>query len=108
MGDLESTIRKIIDEEIERKLEEKLPEIIRALGIKESEPKADGYVDAEAVARMLGCDLSSPEKVRKAKKRVYNLAAQKLIPSVRLSERSIVFDPAKIREYLKTKSQEAA
>jgi len=108
MSELESVIRKMVDERVEKALEEKLPEIIRALGIKEAEPASDGYVDAEAVARLLGCDLSSREKVRKAKKRVYNLAAQKLIPSVRLSERSIVFDPAKIREYLKTKSQEAA
>jgi hypothetical protein len=104
----EDELQRIIDERVERKLEEKIPEIIRALGIKEAEPETGGYVDALEVARMLGRDLSSPENIRKAKKYVYNLAAQKLIPSIRLSERSVVFDPAKIREHLKAKEQQAA
>jgi hypothetical protein len=108
MSEIESLIQKIVDERVERKLEEKIPEIIRALGIREAEPETGGYVDAEEVARILGRDLSSPENIRKAKKYVYNLASQKLIPSIRLSERSIVFDPVKIREYLKTKEQQAA
>jgi hypothetical protein len=108
MSDLEKSIRKMIDEEVDRKLEEKLPEIIRALGIKEAEPGSDGYVDAEAVARLLGCDLSSPENIRKAKKHVYNLAAQKRLPSVRISERNIKFDLAQVREFLKSKEQRAA
>ena len=108
MSDLEITIRKIIDEEVERKLEEKLPEIIRALGIREAEPEPEGYVDALAVARLLGRDLSSPEKIRKAKKHVYHLAAQNLIPSVRITERNIKFDLAKVKEALAAKEVQAA
>jgi hypothetical protein len=105
MSEIERALQKLIDERLDSALKEKLPEIIRALGIKEAEPESDGYVDAEAVARLLGCDLSSKENIRKAKKHVYNLAAQKLIPSVRISERNIKFDLAKVREALQRKER---
>lgn len=108
MSELESAIEKIVNERVEAALEEKLPLIIRALGIKEAEPEQSQYVDALDVAKLLGKDLSSPEKVRKAKKHVYNLAAQKIIPSIRLSERNIKFDLAKVKEALKAKEQAAA
>jgi len=74
----------------------------------ESDQQSNHYVDAEAVAKMLGYNVSSPGNILKSKKRVYNLAAKNLIPSIRISERNIVFDPAKIREYLKAKEQQAA
>lgn len=108
MSDLEKEINRIVDERVEKALEEKLPAIIRALGIKEAEPEPDGLVDAVEVARFLGRDLSSPESIRKAKKHVYHLAAQNLIPSVRISERNLRFDLAKVKEALAAKETQAA
>lgn len=108
MSELEDAIQKIVNQEVERALEEKLPEIIRALGISEVEPPSDGYVGALEVAKFLGRDLSSPKNIRKAKQHVYNLAARKLIPSIRISERNIKFDLAKVKEFLATKESQAA
>lgn len=108
---LQEHIERIVDERVERKLEEKIPEIIRALGIREAEPETEGYVDAVEVARLLGRDLSTRENIRKAKKHVYHLAAQNLIPSVRISERNIKFDLAEVRKALdsrKSKEPQAA
>jgi hypothetical protein len=100
----------MIDASVEKlgaELKAEISEMFRAV-MGESDQQSGGYVDAEAVARLLGRDLSSPENIRKAKKYVYNLAAQRLIPSIKISERNIVFDPVKIREYLKAKEQAAA
>lgn len=108
MNELESAIQKMVDERVEKALEEKLPEIIRALGIKEAEPESDGLVDAAEVARFLGRDLSSPEKVLNAKKHVYHLARINRIPSVRISERNLRFDLAKVKEALAAKQSQAA
>ena len=108
MSEVDLAIQKMIDERVEKALEEKLPEIIRALGIREADPEPEGYVDALAVARLLGRDLSSPENIRKAKKHVYHLAAQNLIPSVRITERNIKFDLAKVKEALAAKEVQAA
>jgi len=105
---LQAEIEKMIDERVERAIEERMPAIIRAARIRQVESETDRYVDALGVAKLLGRDLSSSENIRKAKKYVYNLAAKNLIPSIRISERNIVFDPVKIREYLKTKQQQAA
>ena len=107
MNELQKEIERIIDQRVEKALEEKLPEIIRALGIREAEPEHNGLVDALEVARFLGRDLSSPENIRKAKKHVYHLAAQNLIPSVRISERNVRFDLAKVKEALAAKAQAA-
>lgn len=104
MSELEVVIQKIVDERVERVLEEKIPEIVRALGIREVEVHDEGYVDAIEVARMLGRDLSSPEKILKAKKHVYNLVRKNLIPSIRISERNIKFDLNKVREALNAKA----
>jgi hypothetical protein len=104
VSDLLSEIDSIVD----KKVEEKLPEIIRALGIREAEPESEGYVDALEIAKLLGRDLSSPENILKAKKHVYNLARKRLIPSVRISERSVKFDLAKVRETLEAKQTQAA
>lgn len=108
MSDLEKEINRIVDQRVEKALEEKLPAIIRALGIKEAEPPTDGLVDAVEVARFLGCDLSSPENILKAKKRVYHLARINSIPSVRVSERNLRFDLAKVKEALAAKQSQAA
>jgi hypothetical protein len=104
---LDETVKMLVAEEVERALEEQLPAIIRALGIKEAEPANDGLVDAVEVARFLGCDLSSPENILKAKKRVYHLARINSIPSVRVSERNLRFDLAKVKEALAAKAQAA-
>lgn len=105
---LDETIQRMIDERVERALEEKLPEIVRALGIREAEPESDGYVGALEVAKLLGRDLSTKQEIRNAKQHVYNLAARKLIPSIRISERNIKFDLAQVREALKAKEQAVA
>lgn len=106
VSDLLSEIDSIVD----KKVEEKLPEIIRALGIHEAdhEPESEGYVDVLEIAKLLGRDLSSAENILKAKKHVYNLARKRLIPSVRISERSVKFDLAKVREALEAKQTQAA
>lgn len=105
---LEEALRPLIEAEVERQLEQKLPEIIRALGIREAEPESDHLVDALEVARLLGRNLSTPENILKAKRYVYDLARQRKIPSVRLGERSIKFDLAKVKEALATKETKAA
>jgi hypothetical protein len=105
---VDEIIKEQVRQEVDRALEEKLPEIIRALGIREAEPAHDGYVDALEVARFLGKDLSTPKNIVKAKKHVYHLAAQKLIPSVRLSERNIRFDLVKVKEALAARESRAA
>lgn len=108
MSELEIAIQKMVDERVDAALEEKLPAIIRALGIKEAEPEQSGYVDALEVARLLGRDLSSPENIRKAKKHVYDLASRKLIPCLRISERNIKFDLAEVKAALDAKKNRAA
>ena len=87
---------------VDRKVEEKLPEMIRALGIVEVVADDDGseLVGAVEVAKLLGRDVSTPESVLRAKKHVYNLARQNLIPSVRLSPRCVKFDLNRIRQVL--------
>lgn len=89
-----------IDRIVEQKVEQKMPEMIRALTLREVEPASEELVDVLEVARILGRDLSSPEKVRAAKKHVYNLARQDLIPSVRLSERCVRFNLVQVRKVL--------
>jgi len=88
-----------IDRIVGQKVEEKLPEMIRALGIREGTPQED-LVDAVAVAKMLGRDVSTKHDISCARKHVYNLAQQKLIPSVRLSRRCLRFDRAAIRKVI--------
>lgn len=105
---LEEALQETIRKEVNRQIEEKLPEIIRALGIKEAEPEDDGLVDAVEVARYLKYDLSSPGNILKAKKRVYYLARINSIPSVRVSERNLRFDLAKVKEALAAKETQAA
>jgi NAD(P)-dependent dehydrogenase (short-subunit alcohol dehydrogenase family) len=94
------TLLAEIDAIVDRKVEEKLPEMVRALGLREAEAETEKLSDALDVAKLLGCDVSSPEKVRAAKKRVYNLAGKDLIPSVRISPRCVKFDLAKVRKVI--------
>jgi hypothetical protein len=108
MSDLEKEINRIVDERVEKALEEKLPAIIRALGIREADEESDGLVDAVEVAKFLGRDLSSPENILKARKHVYHLARINSIPSVRISERNLRFDLAKVKEALAAKQSQAA
>jgi hypothetical protein len=104
MSQLEEAIQKMVADQVEKALEEKLPAIIRALGVSEVESHHDDYGDALAVARLLGRDTSTPEKVLKARKHVYNLARKNLIPSIRISERNLKFDLAKVRQTLNQKA----
>ena len=116
--DIEEIVRTLlrrldleIDAMVDRKVEEKLPEIIRALGLKEARPPESldesNFVDAIEIAKMLGRDVSTPEAVRAARKHVYNLANLKRIPSVRPTPRRMVFDPVAVRKALKDSQQES-
>lgn len=96
------TLLAEIEAIVDRKVEEKLPEMIRALGIAEAVPD-DEYtelVSAVEVAKLLGRDVSTPENVLRAKQHVYNLARQNLIPSVRVSPRCLRFDLDKVKQVL--------
>ena len=104
---IEEILKEEIRAEVERQIGEQLPAIIRAIGIKEAQPEP-GYVDALGVAKILGLDLSTREKVVKAKKHVYHLAAQNKIPSIRISERNIKFDRVEVLKALKAKENKAA
>ena len=66
MSDLERAIVKIIDERIEKTLEAKLPEMIRALAVSEAKTFASSerLLDATEAARMLGYDVSTEEEER--------------------------------------------
>ena len=103
MSALEKIVRDLlteIDSIVDRKVEEKLPEMIRALGLHEAQPETEDLVGAFEIAKLLGRDVSSPENIRRAKKHVYNLARKKLIPSVRVSPRCVKFDLAKVKAEL--------
>lgn len=100
MSELEGLIRKLAAEEAERIVSEMLPEYIRAVGIKDVAEENPELVDAEEVARILGYDVSTPDNIRKSTKKVYTLASQNLIPSVRLSSRRVRFDPVKVKEVM--------
>jgi predicted DNA-binding transcriptional regulator AlpA len=90
-----------IDRLVDQKVEEKLPEMIRALGIHEAEPSgSEQLIDALEVATRLGFDVSTENAIVLAKQRVYTLARQKLIPSVRLSPRRLRFDAAEIERVI--------
>lgn len=89
-----------IDRIVDQKVEEKLPEMIRALGIREANPEEEDLIDAVEVAKMLGRDVSTKHNILCARKHVYNLAQQKLIPSVRLSQRCLRFDRSAIRKVI--------
>lgn len=108
MSKIEDELQRLIDESVERAIAERMPAIIRAARIREVESQSDGYVDALEIAKLLGRDLSSRENVLKAKKHVYNLARKNLIPSVRISERNVKFDLAKVKEALEAKQSQAA
>lgn len=92
-----------IDRMVDRKVEEKLPEMIRALGIREApeDPIADHFVDAIEIAKILGYDVSTPKATDAARKRVYNLAHQGHIPGYRPTPKRWLFDPIAVRKALK-------
>lgn len=97
---LVSELLSEIDSIVDRKVEEKLPDMVRALGLHEAQPESDQLVGALEVARVLGRDVSTPDNIRRAKRHVYNLARKNLIPSVRVSPRCVKFDLAKVRDEL--------
>jgi hypothetical protein len=89
-----------IDRIVDQKVETKLPEMIRALGIRETNPEEEDLIDAVEVAKMLGRDVSTKHGILCARKHVYNLAQQKLLPSVRLSPRRVMFNRVAIRKVI--------
>jgi hypothetical protein len=102
MSAIESIVTNLlaeIDRIVDQKVEEKLPEMIRAVGLSKTD-EVESLVGALEVARLLGRDLSTPESVRSAKQFVYSLASRRLIPSVRISHRCLKFDLAKVREII--------
>lgn len=100
VGDLLSEIDRIVD----LKVEEKLPEMIRALGIRAAPEEAaipSHLVDAVEIAdTILGRDISTPEAIRAARKHVYNLANIGRIPYTRPTPRRMMFDPVAVRKAL--------
>jgi hypothetical protein len=99
MSELEEVIRKIVDERVKKAIETQVPEMIRSLTIRPVE-ESDELIDATEAARLLGYDVSTPVKERRARNKVYDLVSRNLLPSVRLSPRRIRFDPAKVREVI--------
>ena len=96
--DLKSCLLKLIDARVEEKFEP-----LRAALIHGIEPEAvhvGHMVEAEAIAELIGYDLSTLEKKKKAIQKVYYLARTKAIPSVRLSRRRIIFDIDKVKQKL--------
>lgn len=89
-----------IDRIVDQKVETKLPEMIRALGLRETNPEEEDLIDAVEVAKMLGRDVSTKHSILCARKHVYNLAQQKLIPAVRLSPRRLMFNRVAIRKVI--------
>ena len=89
-----------IDRIVDQKVEQKLPEMICALGIQEASPEPNDLIDAVQVAKMLGRDVSTPENTSRAKQHVYNLARRKLIPSIRLSPRCLRFNRAEVKKVI--------
>lgn len=94
-------IDKLVDEKVDAKLEHKLPELIRTIGIGDADRfQHEDLIDAGEVAKRLGFDVSTENALLLSKQRVYTLARRKLIPSIRLSPRRIRFSPAAIERLI--------
>jgi|ERR1700730_1654064 len=98
---LTEALLMVVQAAVERRVEEMFPISTVAEPVEASnEPSSGGLVDALEIAKLLGRDVSSREKVRAARLYVYNLARQNLIPCVRISPRRIMFNPADIRRVI--------
>jgi hypothetical protein len=94
-AELAGIIQKLVDHAVDERIEP-----IRALLIKDASPEetqVGPMGDADAVAELLGLDLSSDEKRKAARQRVYYLARIKAIPSTRISPRRLMFDLDKVK-----------
>lgn len=103
LASLVTEIDKLVDQKVEEKLEQRIPEMFRAVGIRKAdtvEPD-EQLIDALEVARRLGFNVSTETAILLSKQRVYTLARQRLIPSIRLSPRRIRFSPAAIERVIK-------
>ena len=98
MSELEETIRKIAREEAAKIVESQVADAMRRMNIRPVQQEK--LVDAAEIAKLLGEDVSTKDKLRKATVKVYDLASRNLIPSVRLSPKRIRFYPSKVREVL--------
>ena len=96
---LTEALLMVVQAAVERRVEEMFPALAEPVDAS-NEPSSGGLVDALEIAKLLGRDISSSEKVRAAKLYVYNLARQNLIPCVRISPRRIMFNPADIRRVI--------
>jgi hypothetical protein len=93
--DLKDRLKQLIDHTVDEKLEP-----IRALLLKEvtPEPQIGDLVDALEIAELMGFDISTPEKQKIARQKVYYLARTDAIPSVRISQRRVKFDMDKVKQ----------
>ncbi len=102
MSPLETIVTSLlaeIDRIVDHKIDERLPELFRDLEAAK-EPDVQELVGALEVAKLLGRDVSTPKDARLAKQNVYNLARQRLIPSVRISRKCLRFDLTQIRKLI--------
>jgi hypothetical protein len=95
---LTETLLLVVQAMIEEKVEEIFPASERSNG--SNDIALTDLVDALEIAKLLGRDVSTSEKVRAAKLYVYNLARQNLIPSVRISPRRIMFNLTEVRRVI--------
>lgn len=100
----EQTLRLLEDPEgfirgvIAKELEPLRAALLRPAG--EKEPAVESLVGALEIAEICGFDTSTDKARRAARQRVYDLARQGHIPSVRVSPRRVRFDPAAVRRRL--------
>jgi hypothetical protein len=90
--------RQLVRETVAEELEPLRDLLVRPAG--EAAPDMSELVEASEVARLLGEDISTPERRRAAKQKVYDLARRNLIPSVRVSPRRVRFDLSAVKRSL--------
>ena len=102
MSALEAIVSSLlteIDRVIDRKLDEKLPELLSARdSTRNTARQPEELVDALAVARFLGRDISTSRRAQLAKQHVYDLARRRVIPSIRITPKRLRFDLEHVRE----------
>lgn len=82
-------------------IEQKVVEIMRAIGIRGVErPPLEPLMDAVEVGRLLGRDVSTKETRRKAQQYVYHLRRIGALPYVELTKGDYKFDPRAIRDFI--------
>ena len=102
IANLIGELERLIDQKVESKLEKRIPDMVRAVGIRDADTlEHEELMDASEVAKRLGFDMSNENAILLSKQRVYTLARQRLIPSVRLSPRRVRFSRAAVEQVIK-------